>query len=304
MPELPEVETISKALDKLVRGRTISTASLLRQRLAPDISPASFAIALRGSAINFVHRRGKHILFDLSNGKTLIVHLRMSGRFSLLQAETEDPKFTHAVFHFGTDERLVFDDQRHFGLMKLVDTPKLHEAKELQKLAPEPFSDEFSIEYLSAILKTSKRNLKEFLLDQTKVCGLGNIYAAEAMFAAAQAHPEQLAIIDHEMRFHPARLQLRQMIRDGEIGHLLRVDCTRVSGDRLNPDLPWTWWADASKGGGMLGAVGSHLIDLSRWLAGRIDSLTGQTQIAHYTRRDSTDTSGQWVGRAPAGGPA
>jgi len=115
-----------------------------------------------------------------------------------------------------------------------------------------------------------------------------NTAEAEAMFAAAQAHPEQLAIIDHEMRFHPARLQLRQMIREGEIGHLLRVDCTRISGDRLNPDLPWTWWADASKGGGMLGAIGSHMIDLSRWLVGRIESLTGQTQIAHYTRRDST----------------
>ncbi|HRI02872.1 MAG TPA: bifunctional DNA-formamidopyrimidine glycosylase/DNA-(apurinic or apyrimidinic site) lyase [Pyrinomonadaceae bacterium] len=188
MPELPEVETISKALDKLVRGRTISTASLLRQRLAPDISPASFARNLSETTINFVHRRGKHILFDLSGGKTLIVHLRMSGRFSLLQAETEDPKFTHAVFHFDTDERLVFDDQRHFGLMKVVKTPKLHEAKELQKLAPEPFSDEFSVEYLRSVLKTSKRSLKEFLLDQTKVCGLGNIYAAEAMFAAG-VHP-------------------------------------------------------------------------------------------------------------------
>lgn len=184
MPELPEVETISKALDKLVRGRTISAARLLRQRLAPDISPASFAKALRNTTINFVHRRGKHILFDLSNNKTLIVHLRMSGRFSLLQAETVDPKFTHAVFHFGSDDRLVFDDQRHFGLMKVVETARLHEAKELQKLAPEPFSDEFSVAYLKATLKTSKRSLKEFLLDQTKVCGLGNIYAAEAMFAA------------------------------------------------------------------------------------------------------------------------
>lgn len=113
-------------------------------------------------------------------------------------------------------------------------------------------------------------------------------HEAEAMFAAAQAHPEQLAIIDHELRFHPARVQLRQMIRDGEIGHLLRVDCTRVGGDRLNPDLPWTWWADASKGGGMLSAIGSHMIDLGRWLVGRIDSLTGQTQIGHYSRRDST----------------
>lgn len=226
MPELPEVETISKALDKLVRGRTISTASLLRQRLAPDISPASFAKHLRETTINFVHRRGKHILFDLSGGKTLIVHLRMSGRFSLLKAETEDPKFTHAVFHFGSDERLVFDDQRHFGLMKVVKTPKLHEAKELQKLAPEPFSDEFSVEYLRSVLKTSKRSLKEFLLDQTKVCGLGNIYAAEAMFAAG-VHP---AIAANKVAAKKVPL-LYAAIRD-----VLRIAIDHAEGLPVNPE--------------------------------------------------------------------
>ena len=184
MPELPEVELISRSLNTLVNGRTIATAELLRQRLAPDILPDDFAGSLSKAPINSVHRRGKHILFDLANEKTLIVHLRMSGRFSLLKAETENPKFTHAVFHLENDERLVFDDQRHFGLMKIVATKDLYEAKELKKLAPEPFSDDFSVEYLQRAVKSSKRTLKEFLLDQTKVCGLGNIYAAEAMFAA------------------------------------------------------------------------------------------------------------------------
>jgi len=184
MPELPEVEMISRSLNTLVKGRTIATAELLRQRLAPDISPTDFASKLQTSTINFVHRRGKHILFDLTRGQTLIVHLRMSGRFSLLQAETENPKFTHAVFHLEESEKLVFDDQRHFGLMKVVATDRLHEANELKKLAPEPFSDDFSVEYLTKAVKGSKRTLKEFLLDQTKVCGLGNIYAAEAIFAA------------------------------------------------------------------------------------------------------------------------
>lgn len=183
MPELPEVELISRSLNTIVKGRTIKTAELIRQRLAPDILAADFALRLLDTTINFVHRRGKHILFDLTNGKTLIVHLRMSGRFSLLQAESENPKFTHAVFHLG-EERLVFDDQRHFGLMKIVATDHLYETKELKKLAPEPFSDEFSTKYFADILKASKRPLKEFLLDQTKVCGLGNIYACEAMFAA------------------------------------------------------------------------------------------------------------------------
>ncbi len=189
MPELPEVELISRSLDTLVRGRTISSAKLHRARLAPDITADDFAAALQNTRINFVHRRGKHILLDLGNEKTLIVHLRMSGRFSLLTSNREDPKFTHAVFYFEDETRLIFDDQRHFGLMKIVATPELHETKELKKLAPEPFSDEFSVEYLQSTLKTSKRSLKEFLLDQTKVCGLGNIYACEAMFAAG-VHPE------------------------------------------------------------------------------------------------------------------
>ena len=212
MPELPEVELISRSLDTLARGRTISSAELHRQRLAPDITVDGFAAALQNTKINFVHRRGKHILFDLGNAKTLIVHLRMSGRFSLLTANREDPKFTHAVFYFEDETRLVFDDQRHFGLMKIVATPELHEAKELKKLAPEPFSDEFSVQYLRKALKTSKRSLKEFLIDQTKVCGLGNIYACEAMFAA-RVHPETPANKISAKKVGPLYDSIRAVLR-------------------------------------------------------------------------------------------
>ena len=184
MPELPEVELVAQSLNKLVSGRLIVAAELLRERLAPETSPPEFAEKLSNSQINFVNRRGKHILFDLSRGVTLIAHLRMSGRFMLLPVERELPKYTHAVLYFADETRLVFQDQRHFGLMKIVETEKLNEAKEIKKLAPEPFSDEFNQKYFRLILKTSKRSLKEFLLDQTKVCGLGNIYASEAMFLA------------------------------------------------------------------------------------------------------------------------
>lgn len=184
MPELPEVELISRSLNTLVKGRRIQEAALLRQRLAPGSSPAEFAGDLRGSTITTIGRRGKHILIHLDNDRTLIVHLRMSGRFSLLSLEDDNPKFTHATFGFSDETRLVFDDQRHFGLMKIVKTAELNDANELAKLAPEPFSDEFSLRYFRSVLLRSRRSLKEFLLDQTKVCGLGNIYAAEAMFAA------------------------------------------------------------------------------------------------------------------------
>lgn len=212
MPELPEVETISRALDKLVRGRTIASAKLLRQRLAPDIKSAAFARVLKSKKINFIHRRGKHILFDLTGDRTLIVHLRMSGRFSLLTSKTLDPKFTHAVFYFEDETRLVFDDQRHFGLMKVVKTSKLHDAKELKKLAPEPFSDDFTPEQFATTLKTSKRSLKEFLLDQTKVTGLGNIYAAEAMFAAG-IHPATPADRVAKKKIEPLYHAIRDVLR-------------------------------------------------------------------------------------------
>ena len=184
MPELPEVEFVVRSLDKIVKNRRISNAELRRERLAPENSPEDFAARLKGATINFVHRRGKHVLFDLNNAQTLITHLRMTGRFMLLSPEREDPKHTHAVFYFEDETRLVFQDQRHFGLMKIVETRALAETKEIKCLAPEPFSDDFTPEYLKNALKRSKRSLKEFLLDQTKVCGLGNIYAAEAMFLA------------------------------------------------------------------------------------------------------------------------
>jgi formamidopyrimidine-DNA glycosylase len=192
MPELPEVETAARHLDRLASGRRIAVAELTRARLAPHTPPDAFASRLKNAAINRVHRRGKHILFDLDNGETLLVHLRMSGRFLFLDAEDENPKFTHAIFDFGDGGRLVFDDQRHFGLMKIVRTEDLFAAPELAKLAPEPFSEEFTETYLRNQLKRSSRSLKEFLLDQTKVCGLGNIYASETMFLA-RINPKRTA---------------------------------------------------------------------------------------------------------------
>ncbi len=184
MPELPEVELVAKSLDAMVKGRKIIVAELLRERLAPANPPAEFGIRLKDATITRVHRRGKHILFELDNAETLIAHLRMSGRFMLLPIERELPKYTHAIFYFEDEMRLVFQDTRHFGFMRIVETANLFETKELKKLAPEPFSDEFNPKYFRDVLKTSGKNIKEFLLDQTKVLGLGNIYASEALFLA------------------------------------------------------------------------------------------------------------------------
>jgi formamidopyrimidine-DNA glycosylase len=241
MPELPEVEIVARSLDQIVSKRKIASAELLRPRLAPDTSVDLFADHLRNARINRVHRRGKHVLFDLDNARTLITHLRMSGKFMLLNGKIADPKFTHAVFHFTEKERLVFQDQRHFGLMKIVETDRLNEAKEISKLAPEPLGDEFSVEYLRSTLKTSRRSLKEVLLDQTKVCGLGNIYASEAMFIA-RANPTTPAHKLSKPKTAVLFEAIRQVLSEAvEVGSALPITPDDIGGSIYGNGSDWEW---------------------------------------------------------------
>ena len=240
MPELPEVELVARALDKLVAGRRIVAAELLRARLAPESAPEDFARMLRGARIERVGRRGKHILFELGGGLVLVTHLRMTGRFLLLPLDALLPKYSHAVFYLDDSRRLVFSDQRHFGLMKLVAADALHQAKELRRLAPEPFSEEFTPRYLSGALARSRRTLKETLLDQTKVTGLGNIYAAEVMFLA-RANPFHVAA-DFSSRRIP---RLHRAILD-----VLREAIAHGSTLNVNPeDIDGSYYGGGYQGG-------------------------------------------------------
>ncbi|HMB26939.1 MAG TPA: bifunctional DNA-formamidopyrimidine glycosylase/DNA-(apurinic or apyrimidinic site) lyase [Blastocatellia bacterium] len=184
MPELPEVEIVMRRLRELIVGKTIVKARLIRAGLSPENSPRQFAASLKGARVEDVTRRGKHILARLSNGRTLVVHLRMTGRFIYLDQEAENTPHTHAELWLDDGKKLLFDDQRHFGLMMVAPTAGLDRVKYLSKLAPEPFSPEFSPEYLYDTLKRSSQQIKLALLDQTKVVGLGNIYASEALHRA------------------------------------------------------------------------------------------------------------------------
>jgi formamidopyrimidine-DNA glycosylase len=224
MPELPEVELVTRFLDRLVRGRVIVRAQLLRHRLAPHSSTRSFTKGISGSTITSVRRRGKHILFDLDNGRTLVTHLRMSGRFMLLSGEAELPKFTHATFELDSGELLIFQDQRHFGFMRVAETSDVNDLPEISKLAPEPFSDVFSSDYLHASLKSSSRMVKEFLLDQSRVCGLGNIYAAEALFLS-KIHPSKRTNTFSVERSKVLHVNIRGILQEAiDAGSTLQVD--------------------------------------------------------------------------------
>ena len=207
MPELPEVEHVVRALRSVVVGRKIVASEVRLAKLIAPLSPSTLNRRIRNARITGVSRRGKFILIELARDAThhsprrsagilpakrtqraqsliLAVHLRMTGKFVLLNTEDELPKHAHAIFYLDHDQRLVFRDQRQFGVMKLVVSSNLTQTKGIKELAPEPFGDEFSLEYLRALLKRSQRSLKTLLLDQTKVLGLGNIYAAEALFRA------------------------------------------------------------------------------------------------------------------------
>ncbi|MCS7080444.1 MAG: bifunctional DNA-formamidopyrimidine glycosylase/DNA-(apurinic or apyrimidinic site) lyase [Chloracidobacterium sp.] len=189
MPELPEVEGVARALQSHLHGRRIVRAEVTRSRLvAPQVVEA-FVAGVRGAAFTGVGRRGKYLLFHLDNAHTMVVHLRMSGRFLFVAPDATLPKFIHAVFDLDNDRRLAFQDQRHFAVMRLARTAELDQLKELRDLAPEPLGPDFTPTYLQRVLASTQRPIKEVLLDQKRVAGLGNIYAAEALFAVG-VHPQ------------------------------------------------------------------------------------------------------------------
>jgi len=241
MPELPEVELVARALDRLVRGRRFLAAELLRARLAPENPPEEFARSLRGARVREVGRRGKHVLVHFDNARALVVHLRMTGRFLLLPAGRELPRHTHAAFYLDDGRRLAFTDQRHFGLMKVVAAGELFRTKELRGLAPEPFSAEFTNEYLSAALARTRRTLKATLLDQTKVTGLGNIYAAEALFLAG-ANPFAVAADFSRRRVARLRRAILDVLRESIAhGSTMNVDPENIDGSYYGGAYEGRW---------------------------------------------------------------
>jgi len=229
MPELPEVEHVVRALRPVVVGRRILAAELKLKRIAPDISRPAFDRQLRNSLITAVGRRGKYILFELESGRVLTTHLRMTGKFVSLTTDDNLPPYAHVVFHLDDERRLVFCDMRQFGRMRLiVDAARL--PKELSTLAPEPLSEEFTEEYFIETLRRSRRSLKQLLLDQTRILGLGNIYAVEALFLAG-VNPMKSAHRLSKPRARKLYQAIREVLHEAiEAGSTLRIDLADGNG--------------------------------------------------------------------------
>ncbi len=193
MPELPEVETIARGVDECLRGDRIETTWFSGKPEPFKSSPQLMAKELPGQRIERVHRVGKHIVFDLEKGKTpglqWIVHLGMTGRLLVADAETPVPPHTHGILHLASGRELRFVDARRFGRMELHGVPTKKTAR-FTGTGQEPFhisKDEFS-----ALFRPRRTSIKAALLNQKLLHGVGNIYADESLFRAG-IRPRRMA---------------------------------------------------------------------------------------------------------------
>jgi formamidopyrimidine-DNA glycosylase len=200
MPELPEVETVKNGLEPVLKGQIITHVALRRANLRFPF-PLDFAAKLEGTKVEALSRRAKYILVECNTGISLIVHLGMTGRFTVLKPEggpdnlgafyferaagdKADGPHDHVVFTLGNGVRLVYSDPRRFGMMDVTSTRSLHEHKLLKNIGVEPLGNEFSGAHLAEKFRGKSAPLKSALLDQRVVAGLGNIYVCEALHRA------------------------------------------------------------------------------------------------------------------------
>ena len=228
MPELPEVETVCRGLRPAMEGRTIRWVDQRR----PDLRypfPDAFAKRLEGRRILAVDRRAKYILIRLDDGWTWMVHLGMSGRFTVspgtspVQASSGQAtsgqaghnsgwalveKHDHVLVDLDDGGRVVFNDTRRFGFMDLIPPDGEAANAHLAHLGPEPLSDAFSATYLTETLAGRRTPIKAALLDQRIVAGLGNIYVCEALWRsgisprrmAASVGPKRASVLVPEIK--------------------------------------------------------------------------------------------------------
>lgn len=201
MPELPEVETIRRGLDKLIIGRVVAGAEASNPKSFPN-APSDVRQFLVGASVQNVRRRAKVLLIELSTNYTLVIHLKMTGqlvfigekRFGAghptdsLVGDLPD-RSTRVIIAFDDGSHLYFNDQRKFGWVRLVPTPEVPNIDFMKKVGPEPLEADFTVrQFAERFARRPGTSIKAALLDQSVVAGVGNIYADESLWGA-RIHP-------------------------------------------------------------------------------------------------------------------
>ena len=184
MPELPEIETIKNVIGPQIKGLTIEQITLSRPEIIAHPTADEFCAAVTGQTISFLSRRGKFMVIHLENDSRIILHLRMTG--CLLAAPPDHPmeKHTHMILWLDNGTELRFSDTRRFGRFWLIQNGEEDTYSGIGKLGLEPFDQKFDAEYLQDKLGRRKKAIKECLLDQSVIAGIGNIYSDEILFRA------------------------------------------------------------------------------------------------------------------------
>jgi len=186
VPELPEVETVRRGLERSLGGRELVSVEIRDGRLTAPADPAAVAHELHGARVEQLGRRGKYLTIGFDDGRTLVCHLRMTGWFHHV-SEPDERRHLRALFELDDGSWLLYSDQRRFGTMRLLEPGEL-DAYWRGRVGPEPLDGGWTAPMLRASLRGRVAPVKALLLDQTVVAGVGNIYADEALWQA-RIHP-------------------------------------------------------------------------------------------------------------------
>jgi formamidopyrimidine-DNA glycosylase len=192
MPELPEVETIRRTLEPQIKGSEITSVTVHRPEIVAHPAADDFCRLLVGQTVSAMTRRGKFLGIALTSGDSVILHLRMTGCLLATLPDYSQEKHTHVVFHLKNGMELRFSDTRRFGRFWLIRKGETDTYSGIDRLGLEPFDKDFNADYLQTYLGKRKKVIKECLLDQSMIAGIGNIYSDEILFTA-KIHPSRPA---------------------------------------------------------------------------------------------------------------
>ena len=201
MPELPEVETVRRGLERSLVGRRFDTVSVGRERVARRTSRQELRNGLTGARVLAVRRQGKYLLLDLDSDAIAMVHLRMSGQVIIDDGLSEPPRHSHVIGLLDDGSRFLFVDPRTFGEVVVSPRYLVNELiPELGRLGVDPLNDEIEMRTITAICRNRRRRVKSLLLDQSFIAGIGNIYADEICHRAGIRPDRQAATLSSRSR--------------------------------------------------------------------------------------------------------
>lgn len=276
MPELPEVETIRRGLEKFLVGHKIESVNIK----VPPLFQGDPEM-VRGGKVKAVRRFGKGLVIDLSNGYSLAIHVKLTGQLIFRDPKTKNEpvskdkvgkvpsKYTHVTFGLDKNSYLYYNDTRRFGWIKVVKTNKVRELPFFKTMGPEPFKD-LAFPYFEKVLNSSRLAVKPLIMDQKKIGGIGNIYANDALYLARidpRRKAKSLSVIEVKDLYDAVHKVMEKGLKYGGSSELNYVNVLGQEGHYQNHTLAYARQGDiCERDGGRfkkfyLGGRGTYMCD-------------------------------------------